>query len=373
MDQSPTAQRSRSSRPRRAFTLIELLVVIAVIALLISILLPALGEAREAARQMVCQSNLRQLVLAQTTYSNDYKGMIAGSPSTSGAHFFNPGGVVQNFNGITMQTWDTHGPLAAHIGLQGPGDGTQPGDPRWDQIRAERFEWYRTGAKVFICPSNNIQAKPFSEGGVPAHWRTGRMISYNMSTQITSTEQGSPRGTGNRLSTGIDRRDYRPVLELIGAGSNKAAFFDGHRYANVQVAPDFDFGVIAGFGGAFGGTGPWYFQNVNAASQELNRVMAPGEVGSVLPGRQFDARRWAFRHGSRNATAESGQRGAQVRGNVSFWDGSARVMTDLAATNPDLWFPSGTRLNVNGILLQTWRTTREEFPAQTTTRDYVVP
>jgi prepilin-type N-terminal cleavage/methylation domain-containing protein len=58
---------------RRGFTLIELLVVIAIIALLISILLPALSEARLAAQRAVSLANLRSNGLLQATYAQDYK------------------------------------------------------------------------------------------------------------------------------------------------------------------------------------------------------------------------------------------------------------------------------------------------------------
>lgn len=61
----------------RAFTFIELLVVIAIIALLISILLPSLSGARDAAKQAKCGSGLRQLSIAAQTHSNDRKGLFS--------------------------------------------------------------------------------------------------------------------------------------------------------------------------------------------------------------------------------------------------------------------------------------------------------
>jgi prepilin-type N-terminal cleavage/methylation domain-containing protein len=59
---------------RSAFTLVELLVVIGIIAVLIALLLPTLASARDQARTMLCESNLRQLGLGFNMYANDNKG-----------------------------------------------------------------------------------------------------------------------------------------------------------------------------------------------------------------------------------------------------------------------------------------------------------
>lgn len=132
----PNTQGGVSRPARSAFTLIELLVVIAIIAILASILLPALARAKEKAYQTQCRNNLRQISTAIMLYTPDNQEQLPG-PTWTGMFFtYSANKVIQDPK--DKKRYDGNGSLlyyiAAYLALPSPDKN------------------YRT-AKVAQCPS----------------------------------------------------------------------------------------------------------------------------------------------------------------------------------------------------------------------------
>ena len=120
------------------FTLIEVVVVISIVAILISLLLPSLGSAREIARQAICAANVRQIGGAYIQYANDNRGQLTIVVNGTSPHIW------QDFTGWE-DAWLEKG-LADYTNVAS--------------------DWSKafTGGKIWLCPSSPVKLMKYTDG-----------------------------------------------------------------------------------------------------------------------------------------------------------------------------------------------------------------
>ena len=138
----------RYPRARFGFTLVELLVVIGIIAILVAILLPALGRAQKAARFTMCKSNLRQIAMWGLMYATDNKGVLPANGDANGTPAWKDLGIGKGgLPGADTTFW----PELA-------------GDPYYKLFRRQRNGDTYTAGTVFHCPEGVRAISPIRPG-----------------------------------------------------------------------------------------------------------------------------------------------------------------------------------------------------------------
>jgi prepilin-type N-terminal cleavage/methylation domain-containing protein/prepilin-type processing-associated H-X9-DG protein len=178
------------------FTLIELLVVIAIIAVLVALLLPAVQQAREAARRTQCKNNLKQLGLAHHNYHETYNRFthLSGGPDTTRGGDYSAT--------VSLLPFIDQAPLYAAATAKDPAR-PQP----WDSS----FAPWCVNMPVMLCPSDPSGAKANDPCGFSNY-------KYCVGTTIKDNYRGPTNGLFSFSKAG-----YKGMRDILDGSSNTIA------------------------------------------------------------------------------------------------------------------------------------------------------
>ena len=185
---SMSLERSRYvSRGRKAFTLVEMLVVIAIIVLLISLLLPAVQAARESARRMQCQSQMRQIGMAMANYESahgKFPAMQVGA-STAGRR---QSAYIAILPYMEMEVLFTQIDQRYQVG---PTEYTPLGGPPPFMTYNGRYKPYLVQPALLKCPSEIKLKRELEIGYTNYAFCVGDSILYNCSGPTRGMFEGT--------------------------------------------------------------------------------------------------------------------------------------------------------------------------------------
>ncbi|HEY0010257.1 MAG TPA: DUF1559 domain-containing protein [Tepidisphaeraceae bacterium] len=262
-------------RQRKAFTLVELLVVIGIIAVLISLLLPALKKAREGANAIKCASNMRQLGVAFYGYATTWKGVL---PYANMQDMRNPSNRYEN-------TWDRQ--IDEFMNKRAI-----------EQINGNFETRNRPSNPTLLCPNDDyprVWQPPF---------KTYLMGYRNYTADGTTTTKG-PWGTGIPYHI-----DSAGLVQGLGRQPMARSDRSNNGWKFSQIRNGSEVILLAEAPGEYNITGTIYATSVGGPAGQLYKR------GAVID-------RKSFLHGKRDGTMKTG------RYNYLFVDGSVRLLAPV--------------------------------------------
>ncbi|MCK5000360.1 MAG: type II secretion system protein [Anaerohalosphaera sp.] len=199
---------------KKAFTLIELLVVISIIAMLLAILMPALGMVKKKAQAAVCLSNLGQMSKGWYLYTGDNDGKIVGGGTARRTPYDPWGSGTPSYSWVLFPLDDNGDPV---------GEGSSSVEQKINGIKAGLLYPYLDNPKVYHCPGDKrYQTAPVKGGSGKGAYRT-----YSIVGGMNGVD---PSGAWEIVPITVDSQIRQPsskyifVEEMDGRGCNSGSW-----------------------------------------------------------------------------------------------------------------------------------------------------